>query len=255
MPSTENGLDVRSYRTTGLAYPIPVLSVDEVDRYRAHCDELERRLGGKPRTIEVRQMHLHLPWACELATHPRVLDAVETILGPNLLVWATELFAKHPEDATISIEWHRDRPYMGFEGDGIATAWIALSDSDPGNGCMQALPGPERRFSERDDTSPVGVVLKAGEMSIHDADILHGSPPNGSARKRVGFVIRYVTPEACTYRDDAPMLVARGNGPQSGHRLVETPDEIGWDRTIAEMKKSAAAHFDAILQNLERTQS
>src|SRR5262249_30984643 len=133
------------YEADGLAFPIPVLTADEVSTYRAACDDLEARLGGKPRTIEVRQMHLHFAWAYELATHPRVLDGVETLLGPNLLIWATELSAKHPRDATVSIGWHRDRSYMGFEGGATTTAWVALSESTRANGCMRAAPGPERR--------------------------------------------------------------------------------------------------------------
>src|SRR5262245_39213173 len=119
------------YEQDGILFPVRVLSPEEAHGYRAACDELEARLGGKPRTIEVRQMQLHFPWAHALATHPRVLDAVEDLLGPDLLVWATELFAKHPHDATVSIGWHRDRPYVGFDPKTAATAWIALGDSTP----------------------------------------------------------------------------------------------------------------------------
>src|ERR1043166_8116916 len=86
------------YRRDGILFPLRVLAADEAADYRRACDELESRLGGKPRTIEVRQMHLHFPWAYRLATHPNILDAVESLLGPDLLVWATELFAKHPPD-------------------------------------------------------------------------------------------------------------------------------------------------------------
>src|SRR5579862_2459451 len=89
----------RRYEREGILFPLPVLSAAEVQAYRAACDDLEAQLGGKPRTIEVRQMHLHFPWACALATHPAILNAVESLLGPNLLIWATELFAKHASDA------------------------------------------------------------------------------------------------------------------------------------------------------------
>src|SRR5438034_1049716 len=81
-----------------------------------------------------------LPCAYALATQPRVLDAIEDVLGPNLLIWATELFAKHPQDANVAIGWHRDEPYMGFEPGLTTTAWIALSDSAPANGCMRVVP-------------------------------------------------------------------------------------------------------------------
>src|SRR5262245_19549995 len=135
------------YARDGLVFPVRILAAEEAHRYRLACDELEAHLGGKPRTVEVRQMHLHFPWAHELATHPRVLDAVEDLLGPDLLIWATELFAKHPRDAAVSIGWHRDRPYMGFAGETVP-AWVALSDSTPANGCLRAVPGPARPIAD-----------------------------------------------------------------------------------------------------------
>src|SRR5262245_63285798 len=104
----------QQYDRDGLVFPVRVLSPEEARAYRRACDELEAILGVKPQTIEVRQMHLHFPWAYRLATHPRVLDAAEDVLGPDLLVWATELFAKHPRDAAVSVGWHRDRAYTGF---------------------------------------------------------------------------------------------------------------------------------------------
>src|SRR5262249_1010328 len=92
---------VRRYRTDGYVSGIPVLTSPEVAAYRAACDQLEVALGGKPRTVQVRQMHLHFRRAYELASHPHILDAVESILGPDLLVWGTELFAKHARDPAI----------------------------------------------------------------------------------------------------------------------------------------------------------
>src|SRR5688572_3223849 len=103
------------FREHGVVYPIPVLSAEQAEFYRGQCNRLEADLGGKPRTVEVRQMHLHWAWAYELATQARVLDAVEDLLGPDLLIWATELFAKHPSEGTVSIGWHRDGPYMGLD--------------------------------------------------------------------------------------------------------------------------------------------
>ncbi|HZL89783.1 MAG TPA: hypothetical protein VFB96_15565, partial [Pirellulaceae bacterium] len=93
------------FQEHGIVFPIRVLASDEADYYRRACDDLERQLGGRPRTVEVRQMHLDLHWAHKLAIHPRILDAVENVLGPDLLVWATELFAKHPHDGVVSIGW------------------------------------------------------------------------------------------------------------------------------------------------------
>jgi ectoine hydroxylase-related dioxygenase (phytanoyl-CoA dioxygenase family) len=235
-----------------------------VRTYRLACDELEAHLGGKPRTVEVRQMHLHFRWAYELATHPRVLDAVEDLLGPDLLIWATELFAKHPHNTAVSIGWHRDRSYMGFAGQ-TTTAWIALSTSSAANGCMRAVPGPGRSdlpspnqsrpgrqpVVEGDEREVMDVLLEAGEMSLHDADILHGSAPNRSDEKRVGFVIRFVTPQTRPLAGRPPVILARGSDRHNYFHVVDPPAERG-ERALTEMKESAALHLEAMLQNLRR---
>jgi len=241
----------RRYRDEGIVFPFRVLDEGEACRFRTQCDDLEQQLGGKPRTIAVRQMHLHFPWAWELATHPCVLDAVEDLLGPDLLVWATELFSKHPHDSVISIGWHRDRPYMGFSSQETATAWIALSDCTPENGCLRAQPGVDHVAAVLDERRVIDVELRAGEMSLHDADILHGSGSNCSDHKRVGFAIRFVTPAARALHGRPQVALARGNPPADGFQIVEPPSESQSADALAAMKKSAAAHFDSVLENLQ----
>lgn len=255
----------RRYQEDGLVFPVPVLTPEEVQTFRRACDDLEASLGGRPRTIDVRQMHLHFPWAYALASHPRILDAVEDVLGPDLLVWATELFAKHPYDGAVSIGWHRDRPYMGFDSAATTTAWVALGESSAANGCMRAVPGPGRRncsapartsgriVTEVDEKAAVDVVLAAGEMSLHDADIPHGSGPNRSAQKRVGFVIRYVTPAARPRGDRPAVVVARGRAAGDQFRVLGPPAATDCDRALAALKTSAAGHLEAVLQNLRHT--
>jgi hypothetical protein len=241
------------YREQGIVFPIRVLEPEEANRYRARCDELETLLGGRPRTVEVRQMHLHFRWAYELATQRRVVEAVGELLGPNLLVWATELFSKHPQDSRISIGWHRDRPYMGFDSSTTATAWIALSDSNAANGCLRVIPGPDRGSKQvaQDEPSAIDVVLEAGEMSLHDAEILHGSGPNRSADKRVGFAIRFVTPEARPREGRPPVVVAHGRDTAGNFEVVEPPDEEDPAQAAAKLKQSAMRHLEAILENLQ----
>jgi hypothetical protein len=261
------------YEQDGIVFPIPVLSQGEAEWYCSLCDQLEERLGGRPRTIEVRQMHLHFHWAFELATRPRVLDAVEDVLGPNLLIWGTELFAKHPQDAAVSISWHRDSPYMGFDAHMTSTAWIALRDSTVANGCMRAVP----RSAERGSHSPVSslgnpsprptgrlaaapvnecqivnVLLGAGEMSLHNAVVLHASNLNSSEQKRVGFAIRFVTPEARPHDGRPPAILVRGRDDHNHFRLIDPPGASPSEQALAEMKESAAHHLEGMLKNLKR---
>jgi hypothetical protein len=254
-------LQLRRYHADGFAAPVPVLTPAEAATYRAACDNLEAALGGKPRTIQVRQMHLHLRWAFELACHPRVLDAVESILGPDLFVWATELFAKHPHDPAVGIGWHRDAPYLGLSAGRQTTAWVALADSTPENGCMRVLP----RTAERPDPAREGdkptpaeephladVVLRAGELSLHAGDVIHGSNPNVSESKRIGFVVRYLAPDArpCTGRP--PLVRVRGSAAAEHWAIVDPPNETDPSAALARMRTAAAAHFDLVLGNLKQ---
>jgi non-haem Fe2+, alpha-ketoglutarate-dependent halogenase len=251
----------RQYDHDGIVFPIQVLTADEAMQFRDASTDLEIQLGGKPRTVEVRQMHLHYPWAHSLVTHPRVLDAVEDLLGPNLLVWASELFIKHARDAVVAIRWHRDRTYMGFDNATTTSAWIALSNSNAANGCMCAAPGPKRRSNAAEDRfaalgfdgqEVVEVVLQAGEMSLHDADILHGSSPNLSNELRMGFVVRYVTPQAQAPQGRPPVILARGHDDCNHFHIVDPPSKASPEHALAAMQESAALHLDMMLQTLKR---
>lgn len=255
---------IACYRTEGFAFPVPVLNSSQSAEYLAACDALEASLGGKPRTVQVRQMHLHLRWAHELATQPRILDVVESLLGPELLIWATELFAKHPEDAAVSIGWHRDSPYLGLAAGEHVTAWVALADSTVENGCMRVLPRTaEQRDATRDGDKPTSaeetsirdVILRAGELSLHAGDVMHGSGPNLSKSKRVGFVIRYLTPAARPLAGHPPVIRARGSAAVEGWSLVEPPVETDTAAAIARMRSAATDHFDLVLGNLKRAKS
>jgi non-haem Fe2+, alpha-ketoglutarate-dependent halogenase len=266
----------RTFRDEGVVFPLRVLSPVEAEQYALACDALESQLGGRPRTIEVRQMHLHFPWAYRLATHPCVLDAVEDLLGPDLIVWATELFAKHPLEAAVSIGWHRDGPYMGLDPERTVTAWIAVSSSHRENGCMRIVRERNRQdraaWSSRRDSAAAGhenrlpdvpedmledVVLAPGEMSLHDVHVLHGSGPNRSGEKRVGFAIRFTTP-ACQPADARPPAILARGADHFGHFDLQPPpcdshDGGDGDRAaIDQMRQSARRHLDATLRNLKQ---
>ena len=251
----------RQYDHDGVVFPIRVLTPEEAQGFREACTDLEVQLGGKPRTVEVRQMHLHYPWAHALVTHPRVLDAVEDLLGPNLLVWASELFIKHARDGVVAIRWHRDRTYMGFDNATTTSAWVALSNSTAANGCMCAAPGPNRRqggsqesyqAQSFDGQEVVEVVLQPGEMSLHDADILHGSSANLSNELRMGFVVRYVTPQAQAPQGRPPVILARGHDHCNHFHIVDPPVGTSPEQSLAAMQESATLHLDMMLQTLKR---
>jgi ectoine hydroxylase-related dioxygenase (phytanoyl-CoA dioxygenase family) len=249
------------YAQDGFLFPIPVLAPHEVERFRSASDELEERLGGRPRTVDVRQMHLHFRWAFELASHPRVLDAVEAVLGPDLLVWATELFAKHPDEEAVSIGWHRDEPYMGLPVEHTTTAWIALGESTAANGCMRVVRetvrrvpagADERNAQPAEDDEVIDVVLAPGEMSLHNVRVLHGSGPNRSRGKRVGFVVRFVSPEARPLEIRPPAVLVRGRDSRGHFELLEPPLADDPEQAVGGLRASALKHLDAVLRNLDR---
>ena len=128
------------YQRDGILFPVPVLSPAETARFRAAFEELAARLGGRPVAQALGHTQLYFRWAYDLATHPAILDAVEDVLGPDILVWTVSIFPKYPRDAGY-ISWHQDGTYWGLDSTQVTTAWVALTDSVVENGCMRVVPG------------------------------------------------------------------------------------------------------------------
>jgi len=268
MPRLLTDAQVQDFHRDGIAFPISVLSDEEAAKYLALSNDLEQQLGGKPKPVELAQMHFHFRWAYNLAMHPKVLDAVEDVLGPNVLAWALSLFPKHPHDPSY-ISWHQDGMYWGLDSTQVATAWIALSSSTVENGCMRVVAGSQRdryvphveTFAEGNllsrgqevavevnDDEATDVVLKAGELSLHDVRIIHGSNANQSDEKRVGFAVRYVTPEVAQVGQRPKAVLARGRDDHHHYELVGPPVEKSLPEALAAMKASADAHLDSVMQ-------
>jgi len=251
---------VADYRRQGFLSPIPVLAAAEVERYRAAVDELEARLGGSPRPSDMSQPQLHFRWAYELATHPRVLDAVEQVLGPDVLVHSASIFSKPPRSRSF-VSWHQDGAYWELSEPGVTSAWIALSPSTPENGCLRVVPGSHTRrtlpFNESpapdnllasgaeiavevDESQARDVVLAAGEMSLHHVDIVHGSNPNGSDVKRLGFAVRYVSPAVSQRLTHHEVLLARGRDRYGHYAIREHPPTAGIEEGLAALAEFSA---------------
>jgi hypothetical protein len=262
--------EVARYERDGIVFPVPVLSPAETARYRAAFEEVAARLGGRPLAQSLSQTHLYFGWAHELATHPAVLDAVEALLGPDLLVWTVSLFPKYPRDPGY-ISWHQDGTYWGLDSTRVLTAWIALTDSQVANGCMRVVPGSHRRsiLPHRDTYAPdnrlsrgqeiavevaegdaVDVVLRAGEMSLHHVNMIHGSNPNPSDGSRIGFAIRFTTPATRQVQGEPPTAVlARGRDTHGHFRLLPGPPALSLDEAVA-AQQAAARH---LLESLRET--
>jgi ectoine hydroxylase-related dioxygenase (phytanoyl-CoA dioxygenase family) len=203
----------------GYVAAVDVLAPDEAARYREAFDALEREVGPETAQVRILDRHLDVEFVRRLATHPRVLDSVEAVLGPDVLLLASNFFCKYPaeERGERFVAWHQDVTYWGLEPPRAITAWIAIDDADVDNGCMRVIPGSHRLGLLRhgtsaragnllsinqevpdglvDETRAVSLPLRAGQMSLHDGLLLHGSPANRSTRRRCGLAVRFTTPD------------------------------------------------------------
>jgi non-heme Fe2+,alpha-ketoglutarate-dependent halogenase len=207
---------VARYQEDGFVCPVPLLSLAEARECRASLEAFETSqsgaLGGLPGQLRAKT-HLLFTWVDRLVRHPVVLDAVEDLIGPDLLVYHLTMWIKEPGDDAF-VSWHQDGTYFGLDpADQHVTAWVALTDSLPETGCVVALPGSHRLgqlphtvgrdaanlLSNRqqvlaaiDMTRAVPLVVRAGEFSLHHTHLLHSSAPNRGRDRRIGVGISYI---------------------------------------------------------------
>ena len=235
---TQDAVD--GFRQHGFHFPVPVLTTEEAATLRAQLQAFEASQGGPIAGNMRHKAHLLFPWAAALVRHAGILDAVEDLLGPDLLCWNSNFFIKEANDPAF-VTWHQDATYWGLDPDDVVTAWVALSDAPIESGAMQFLPGSHRlgqlphadTFHEHnllsrgqeiavqvDAAQAVPVPLKAGEMSLHHVKLAHYSGPNTTADRRIGLAIRYIPPAVRQrgVRDGATLVRGRDTG---GHHDLE----------------------------------
>lgn len=181
-----------------------------------------------------------------------MLDAVEGLIGPDLLVHTTSLFCKQPRDPAF-VSWHQDAHNWRLDEPRLVTAWVALTESNDANGCMRVVPGShlsqlehEARphednmlatglsvAGEVDESEAVDFVLAPGQASLHHADLVHGSGGNRSDGKRIGFAIRYVSPSVTQERPHHAVVLARGEDRHGHYELLETPPSDDFEQALA----------------------
>jgi ectoine hydroxylase-related dioxygenase (phytanoyl-CoA dioxygenase family) len=251
---------VARYHRDGFLFPVRVLTPEQASDYRVRLEAVERERGG-PLGGELRHKgHLLFTWLHELIRHPRILDAVEAILGPNLLCWSSSFFIKEARDPAF-VSWHQDSTYWGLSEPDVLTAWVAFSDSSIESGAMRMVPGshaeqvahrdtfaPNNLLSrgqeiavEVDEARAVDVVLRPGEMSLHHVRMFHGSPPNRSGDRRIGYAIRYI-----------PTHLRQVGGTGDSATLVRGVDQYHHfdpeETPLADLDPAARAHHAAIMK-------
>lgn len=201
----------RQYTEAGYVFPLAVLAAADAAALRQRLEAHEAATGGPLSYAQRQKSHLLFTWLADLVRHPAILDPVEQIIGPDILCWGATFFTKEAADPGY-VSWHQDATYWGLSGPDVITAWVALTDSNVTNGCMRVVPGSHHTQHAHDDTfaptnllsrgqeiavdvdetQAVDVTLKAGEMSLHHVGLIHGSNPNRSGDRRIGFAIRYI---------------------------------------------------------------
>jgi hypothetical protein len=251
------------YQELGFLHSIPILSNAEVDRYRAEIERTCHAIGG--RVTRLNGLHLFFRWAWDLSTHPRLLDCLEQLLGPNILLTSTRLFYKHSK-TTSYVGWHQDGITQRLEDRRAPAIWLGLTAATVENGCLRVvprshhfgllhhdsspdlapLPGAEKSFESwpqeelsgriaavpEDYDPPFDLVMRAGEMSIHHPVILHGSNPNLSSEPRIGLSASYTIPEL--YNSPRAVVSARGESPSDHNQFrIDRPPSASFEEAVA----------------------
>jgi non-haem Fe2+, alpha-ketoglutarate-dependent halogenase len=210
-----NAIEIERYSTDGYLSGHPLLAAEETTFYREGC---ERCCGpvlpvlGRRQSSNRVKPYLLFPWAASLVRHPRILDCVESLIGHDIMVFHTTVWLKEPHSENF-VPWHQDATYFGLAPFEHVTAWVALTDSTPDNGCVQIIPashttGQRPHFDQPDAramlsrgqtladaidaSSAVDMILAAGDVSFHHTLTFHRSGVNRSGGRRIGIGVSYI---------------------------------------------------------------
>ena len=256
-------IDRARFARDGFIAGIPALAAAETARFRAALLALYANS-----TLELHKhfinIHGVLGWGADLGRHPALLDAVETLLGPDIMLWKSRAFAKFPGPGQVA--WHQDLPHWNLVPSEAVTAWVALTDSNAANGCVRALPASHRngsrasdadrdpnsllsaglKFDVADDEArrSVPMVLKAGEFSLHHGMLVHGSGENRTAEPRLGIAFVYI-----------PAHARQASAPDRHVVLVRGRDRAGFFPADPPPAGDAAAQHEAACAYFARLRS
>jgi hypothetical protein len=251
---------IDEFRERGFLSPIRVMPAEDALLWRHRLEAFEAASGGPLRGEWRHKSHLLFTWLADLVRHARILDAVEDLLGPDLLCWSSNFFIKEKESPAF-VSWHQDSTYWGLDKPDVVTAWVAFTPADTTNGAMQVMPGSHHldqvahrdTFAkhnlltrgqeiavEVDESKAVTLTLAPGEMSLHHVRLVHGSPPNTSDDRRIGYAIRYIPTHVRQVAGDDSATLVRGVD-RFGHFALEPrphadlqPDMVALHKQIAE---------------------
>jgi ectoine hydroxylase-related dioxygenase (phytanoyl-CoA dioxygenase family) len=259
MPKQLSERALAAYHRDGAIFPITVMSEAEARAHRARLEAAEAERGTLHYMIKP---YLVFSSAREMAHNPALLDAVEDILGPDILLWDSGYVIKEARDHR-HVAWHQDLTYWGLDSDKLVTAWVALTPATPANGGMRCLPGSHKNgkaahrdtyagdnilhrgqeVAEVDEAAAADIVLAPGQASLHHGWVLHASAPNSSADRRIGLTFQYLDPSARqTLTDRESATLVRGED-RYGHFRPEpewtgdfAPEAVAFQKQAQDLK-------------------
>ena len=234
------------YKNKGYISPVDALTSIEAKEIREEIEKIEKNWPKALEGINRNYVHLISPVFNKVCLNKNILDAVESIIGKNILICGTTLFIKNPKEKGF-VSFHQDAKYIGLEPHNWVTVWVAITDANEKNGCMRMLPEShkenlkhhEQKFDKNnlltrgqtiknislDKTEPV--ILKAGQMSLHHPKIVHGSGLNYSDDRRIGFVIQsYIGSNVEQVLGKMYVQKARGEDKYKYHEYSNIPSEL-----------------------------
>ncbi|MEQ3625771.1 MAG: phytanoyl-CoA dioxygenase family protein [Celeribacter sp.] len=202
---------VKFFQTNGYLSPMTALSAQEAADYRARIEQYEKDTGEEVNKRLKIKAHLAYPWMCELARHPAIVAAVQSLIGPDVLLFGSSAFAKNAQDKRF-VSWHQDSAYYGLSPNEEVTVWLALSPATRESGCLRVLPGSHRgpdlvheetydadnllargqSLRGIDNSKAVEMPLQPGQFSMHHERTAHDSLPNHSDDRRIGIAFFYM---------------------------------------------------------------
>ncbi len=239
---------IEAYRRDGFLHPVRVMSADDAGALLHRFEALEGEIGAEAQSRFKIKAHLPFPWLNKLIRNPVILDAVEDLIGPDILCWGSSFFTKKARDPRF-VSWHQDSTYYGLRPAETVTTWVAFSESTVESGCVRFIPGSHRlgllghaettdadnllmrgqTVDGIDESLAVDAELRPGEISIHHESVVHGSNPNNSDRARIGLSIHYIAPHVRqTAFEGAMAMVVRGTDTE-GHWSADPVAQTDFD--------------------------
>ena len=253
-----NTKQINQYKEFGYVSPIDVMTSEEAYEIRKEIEKIEKKWPNELEGIGRNYVHLISPVFDKVSHNKNILDAVESIIGKNILICGTTLFIKNANEKGF-VSFHQDAKYIGLEPHNWVTAWIAVTDSNEANGCMRMwaeshknnLKVHDQKFNENNlltrgqtiEKVPVSethpLILKAGQMSLHHPKIVHGSGLNNSKDRRIGFVIQsYIGTNVDQVLGKMYVQLARGKDLFNYHEHVKRAKGLMSEKDILIRKKA-----------------